>query len=248
MRTVVITGGSKGIGFSTALRCLQEGCRVVILARNAERLKQARDELLEQSGRSDEFILTRSVDLADTSLFRRTISSLPWLGDGIDGLVNNAAVETLSRIEDFREEDMELTWRVNMLAPVVAIQECLPALEKRQGAVVNVSSVADIKYAELYSIYAGSKSFLNTFSRHVAKEIGFQGVRINVVSPGGVDTPLMEEIESKHFTPDHVRATLRRIPIEQRWGQPSEIANVIWFALFGPRYLHGADLRIDGGM
>ena len=247
MRTILITGGSKGLGYAEALRALNEGCRVVLLARAEAGLSEARERLI-GSGAGVGCIQTAAVDIGDIPALTRCVGSLPWLDEGLDGLVNNAAAEILHKVEGFPVSDIEQTFRVNCLAPIVLIQLCLPALKKARGSVVNVGSISDYHAAPLYSVYGGSKAFLNAFTQHAAKELGFEGVRINVVSPGGTDTPLMDEIAAKHFTPEDIRKVCSTIPIEQRWGRPEEIADAVWFALFGPRYLHGADLRIHGGL
>lgn len=247
MKTILITGGSKGIGFAVAARVLREGHRVILLARDARGLDEATTKLI-AGGTSATKIHTAAVDVGNIAALKDCVAGLPWLVEGLDGLVNNAAAEILHRVEDFPLADMELLFRVNCLAPIVLIQLCLPTLKQARGSVVNIGSVSDVQPAPLYSVYGGTKAFLNAFTKHAAKELGFEGVRINTVSPGGTDTPLMEAIAAKHFSKDEIEKVCSTIPMEQRWGSPDEIADAVWFALFGPRYLHGADLRIDGGI
>jgi len=247
MKTILITGGSNGIGYAVADKALREGCRVILLAREPRGLAAARETLI-GSGAPAERISTAAVDIGDTGALRRCVAELPWVGDGLDGLVNNAAVETLHLVEDFPEKAIERIFRVNCLAPIVLIQLCLPALKRCGGSIVNVSSVADQRRGARYSVYAASKGFLNVFSKQAAVELGYQGVRINLVSPGGVDTPLMAEVTAQYFKPGDTARVHASIPMEQRWARAEEIADTIWFALSGPRYLHGADLRIDGAM
>ena len=132
-------------------------------------------------------------------------------------LVNVAAIEILKPFTDFTRQDLDLTWRINMLAPILMTQACYPFLKIAQGSVVNISSTADTAYCRLYSVYGASKAFLNSLSRHAAREFGFDGVRINTISPGGVDTPLMREVlESGVFDPDETHREMQQIPIEQR--------------------------------
>jgi NAD(P)-dependent dehydrogenase (short-subunit alcohol dehydrogenase family) len=247
MKTVLITGGSKGIGYAVAARILREGCRAILLARDPRGLDEARTKL-RAVGAIEANIHAVAVDVGDIAALQACVAQLPWLEEGLDGLVNNAAAEILHRVEGFPLADIETTFRVNCLAPIVLIQLCLPALKKARGSIVNVGSISDFHGAPLYAVYGGSKAFLNAFTSHAAKELGFAGVRINTVSPGGTDTPLMDYIAAKHFTPEEIRKTCASIPIEQRWGRPDEIADAVWFTLFGPRYLHGADVRIHGGL
>ncbi len=247
MKTILITGGSKGIGFSMARKCLQEGCRVILLARDLKGLEKAKQELI-SLGFDSERIFINVADMEKVRELKKMIEQLPWVQEGLDGLVNNAAIEILGKTESFEIDDMERMIRVNAIAPVVMIQSCWKALVQKKGSVVNVGSIADQRFHEIYGIYGASKGFLRTFTKHVAQELGFQGVKINLVSPGGTQTPLLDEIAAKHFKASDIESTLKTIPMEQRWGTSDEIAEAIWFALSGPRYFHGDDIRIHGGV
>jgi NAD(P)-dependent dehydrogenase (short-subunit alcohol dehydrogenase family) len=247
MKTILITGGSKGIGFAVAARVLREGHRVILLARNASCLEEARTKLM-AAGASTAQIHLAAVDVGDIAALKACVEKLPWLNEGLDGLVNNAAAEILHRVDDFPLEDIDRLYRVNCLVPIVLIQLCLTALKKVHGSIVNIGSISDNRVAPLYSVYGSTKAFLNAFTKHAATELGLHGVRINLVSPGGIDTPLMDAIAAKHFSPEEIRKVCSTIPMEQRWGRPDEVADTVWFALFGPRYLHGADIRLHGGL
>ncbi len=246
-RTILITGASRGIGFGIARLTLQRGMRVILLAHREDELKSAAKTLVDE-GFSSADIDIEVLDLADSDAIVRRVPSLPSLQSGLFGLVNNAAVEILKPFNELSRQDLDLMWRVNMLAPILMTQACYPFLKTSKGSIVNIGSTADTGYYRLYSVYGASKAFLNSLSCHAAREFGFDGVRINVVSPGGVDTPLMREvIESGVFDSEEIRQTLQQIPIEQRWATIEEIAQTVLFALEGVRYLHGSDLRVHGG-
>lgn len=247
MKTILITGGSKGIGFSTAEKCLNEGCRVILIARDLQGLEKAKQQLMSKGAAVDRIRLY-ACDMGDLEQIPQMIQSIDWIREGLHGLVNNAAIEILGKTKDFSLKEMEKMIRVNCFAPVVMIQACWEALVRVKGSVVNIGSVADERYHEIYGIYGGSKGFLRVFTKHLAQELGFQGVKVNLVSPGGIQTPLMDEIALKHFNASDIEATLKTIPMEQRWGHSHEVAEAIWFALFGSRYFHGDDIRIHGGI
>lgn len=247
-RTVLITGGSKGIGFATAKRCLAEGCRVILIARGYEGLANAREKLVELGHDADR-IAIQTADLEHPEASSEWISQLPWLEEGLWGLVANAAVETLRKVTEFTLDDIMRMVKVNIVSPVLQIQACYPHLLKAKGNIVYVGSIADFKREATYSVYAGTKAFMKSFVGHAGQEFGFDGVRINVVSPGATETELMIQMRDieKVWSEEHIRKFLSSVPMEQRNAAPAEIADAIWFALAGPRYFHGEDLRIYGG-
>jgi NAD(P)-dependent dehydrogenase (short-subunit alcohol dehydrogenase family) len=246
-QSVLITGAASGIGWATAKLLASKGYRIILLDRNAPLMKSARDELMQRGGTTEDIDLVE-LDLGDIARLESWADNYPFPGAGLFGLINNAAIENLKPMVDLSVQDLDAMWRINMLAPVVLARKCLPHLKRCQGSIVNVGSIADRAYSRLYSGYGASKAFLNSFFKHAAKEIGFEGVRVNSVSPGSVDTPLMDDVLARGlFDPKDVTAEVAGIPLEQRLARPEEIAQTILFALTGPRYLHGADLRIHGG-
>ena len=244
-RTVLVTGSGRGIGRAVVLKCLEEDCHVIGVDCDDERQQQTR-RLALAAGHAESSIDLHRLDLADGQAVLAEVPRWPALQGGLFGLVNNAAIQILKSIFSYSVAEMDRTWQVNMRGPLLMMQACYPFLQKARGSIVNIGSVADTGYHARYALYGGSKAFLHHASRHVARDCGFQGVRINVVSPGGTETPLMAEIE-KLFDPREIEATKKAIPIEQRWARAEEIAETVWFALSGPRYLHGADLRVHGG-
>ena len=244
---VLITGGSQGIGFATAELLLERGYRVVLLARGEQGLAAAASALA-QAGHPAADIGVASIDMGNTAALTAVVPGLAMLQDGLFGLVNNAAVETLKPVVDYSLNEMEAMWRVNMLAPIMMIRLCHPFLKMAGGSIVNVSSISDRDHHQSYSVYGASKAFLNAFSRHAAKELGCDGIRINLVSPGAVDTPLLQSfIDNGFFSAEAIEHYKKLIPVEQRFSTPREVAETIYFALTGPRHLHGADLRLHGG-
>lgn len=246
-KTVLITGGSKGIGHATTELLLEQGFRVIVLARDEERLKQVRDDFV-AAGHDKQDIEVHAMDMANVELIDSVISQFKLLQEGLFGLVSNAAIEILKPAMDFSLEELEQTWRINILGPIRMMQACYPFLKKAQGSIVHIGSVSDFDRDADYSVYGGSKAFMKGFVGHAAQEMGPDGVRINIVSPGATDTPLMQHFINKGQWPqEEIDQFKKTIPIEQRFATSREIAEAVLFALTGPRFFHGEDIRIYGG-
>ena len=186
-------------------------------------------------------------ELSELSYIIKVVQS-KLVQEGLFGLVNNATYQILRPLEEFQLEDIEDSLRVNVIAPILMIQACLPFLKKGKGSIVNIGSISDKGAGRRYSVYGGTKAFIKAFSRHVCKEIGVDGVRINTVRPGCTDTPAFASLpERDSVTKEEVARTVASIPMEQRLGRPEEIADVVYFVLTGPAYLHGEDVCVDGG-
>jgi meso-butanediol dehydrogenase / (S,S)-butanediol dehydrogenase / diacetyl reductase len=245
-RRIIVTGAARGIGRAIAGRLLKSGCQVLFIDRDGERLAACAAEF-ERAYPGQ--VSSHGMDLAVADAVLKDFANHPWCQEGLDGLVNNAAVEVLKPLAEFSLEEIEQTWRVNMRAPLLMTKVCLPALTRNKGAIVNLSSCAVRRPAPRYALYASSKAFLDCYTRHVASELGPCGVRINNISPGGIQTELMDEtIVALGISPENIKATTDLIPLEQRWGRPEEVAECVAFALFGPRYLHGETICLDGAI
>ncbi len=245
---ILIAGGASGIGLATAELFAEKGCRLILLDRNQAALEKARSKLASR-GAAKSQVETVCFDLSHVDRIHTLIPTLRSLRGGLAGLVYCAAVQCLKPLTTFSLPELQTTWRVNMMAPIVMIQACHAYLKRAKGTVVLIGSVADDAYTARYSLYGSSKSFLRTFTKHASRELGFDGIRINIVSPGATQTPMMQAvIDDGIFSEKVIRDFKKTIPIEQRLARPREIAEAVFFALAGPRYLHGSDIRIDGGI
>lgn len=248
-KTLLLTGGSQGIGRATVEFFLHQGWRAVFVARGESGIRECLDGLAAQ-GFGEDVVRGIPLDVSDLDAVEAFPSVCPFLEDGLDALVLNAFYQKTQPVADFTREELDKHWRINNLSPILLIQSCLEALKKQRGAVVYVGSVSDERASPGYAAYGASKAYMLAFVRHAATELGPLGVRINVVSPGCVDTPALQ-IAIDALGEDGqaaAEALCQRIPLDQRWAAPSEIAEAIWFAVTGPRYFHGRDLRVDGGI
>jgi NAD(P)-dependent dehydrogenase (short-subunit alcohol dehydrogenase family) len=236
----IVTGGSKGIGKATVRMLLARGHQVWTCAREAASLDELREQL---SPEERPRLFTERLDLGDIAAVKVAFEQSVFLQDGLDGLVCNAAYQSLGHAMEQAEEAIDTTYRINILSPILTMQACYPALKERRGAMVYVGSVADSRYHAGFSIYGASKAFMNSFVKHACKDTGPDGVRINVVSPGATATPMMEaSLEKVKDTRFIEEIGLRRM------ASPEEVAETVVFALENGSYLHGADLRVHGGI
>lgn len=235
-KKALVTGGNSGIGYATARLLRAHGYEVTITGRSQDRLEKAAVEL---------GVRGVVADAGNVEDIRRVAED--YLGDGLDLLVNNAAIARSLPLGECTSADFDEIFHVNVRGPLLYVQALLPALVKRQGSVVCVSSVIVDKAAPNTSLYAASKGALDALVRSLAKELSDKKVRVNAVAPGAVDTPIFGKMG---FSPEERDALRKRqesnIPMG-RYGHPEEVAKVI-VAMAEATYVTGAIWRVDGGV
>ncbi len=160
---------------------------------------------------------------------------------GLDVLVNNAGIMRVAPLIELRIDDWELLQRVNATSVVLGIQAAAPAMMRRGGgSIVNVASTAAHRGAEGYAAYAASKAAVLAVTRAAALELAPHGIRVNAISPGGVDTPMNDD--------EPPGGTSAAAPLGRR-ARPEEISPlVVYLASNASSYVTGADFLIDGGV
>jgi len=235
-KNALITGGNSGIGFATAKLLREKGYAVTICGRNKERVDKASSEL-NVTG-----IVADMANLDDiTSLSNKFIET------GLDVLVNNAAVAKFIPIEANTEEDFDEFFKTNIRGPLALIQALLPALKIKKGSITTVSSAVTNNGLPNASIYAATKGAVDAFTKSLALELAPQNVRINAVSPGAIDTPIITKLglsEEQIIAIKEHQETL--IPMH-RFGRPEEVAQVI-LAQLESTYVTGSIWSVDGGV
>ena len=244
-RVAIVTGGSRGIGKAIVQALSEEGLQVVVNYRaNAREAQQGVERLNAAGGRT----LAVQADVGDPDDARRLVeATLSKLGR-VDVLVNNAGVHVPGvRVADTRPQDWDHILRVNLTAPFRLIQAVLPAMQKQGGGhIINLSSNVTQRLPALFGAYAVSKVGIEALTRILAKEEGVNGIRVNAIAPGPINTDMLGE-SLQTMGPERAQAFIRSVPLG-RMGEPAEIAAVARF-LVSPAasYLTGQTLYVNGG-
>lgn len=228
MKTVLITGGVRGIGKSIALAFLKKGYRVcVTYSKDEENAKLAKESGLE-------------VYKADVSLEKDVVALFGEIGR-VDVLVNNAGVSLIKQIQDVSFEEYNNLMSVNVGGVFLCTREAAKGMiDRQEGLIVNISSVWGEVGGSCESVYSASKAALIGFTKALAKELGWSGVRVNCISPGVIDTPM-----NAHFSKEEILSLKEEIPMG-RIGSGEDVAKAVLY-LEENDYVTGIDLPVNGG-
>jgi NAD(P)-dependent dehydrogenase (short-subunit alcohol dehydrogenase family) len=239
LKTAIVTGAARGIGLAITRRFLKQGYRVVMLDIDAPTLHRSFDELASDSA------LTLVCDVSDPQAVDAAITRVASGLGSIDALVNNAGIATFCRFEDTSHEDWANILATNLSGAFYCSQACLPYLlaSGHGGSIVNITSISGLKASTLRTAYGTSKAALAHLTFQMAAELGDQGIRVNAVAPGPVDTAMAKKVHTPEIRADYHQA----IPLN-RYGTEEEIASVVVF-LCGPEsaYINGQEIAVDGG-
>ena len=239
-RVAIITGGTAGIGAATAIKFAQEGAKVVLWARNAERGK-AFIETMKAQGLEAEF------EAVDSSNYEAVCEAAKRVNDKygkIDILINNAGITNDSTLKKMTVEQWQQVIDINLSGSFYCIKAITPyMLEKRYGRIVNASSVVALYGNFGQTNYVATKAGLIGMTKTLARELGKKGITVNAVAPGFIETDMVAKM------PENVLDGMRaKVPVG-RLGQPEEIASAYLFlASEEAAYINGATLSVDGGM
>ena len=228
MKTVLVTGGVRGIGKSIADAFKKKGYRVCVT--------YSKDEENATLAREDGF----EVYKADVSVEADVRGLFQKVGK-VDVLVNNAGVSLIKQIQDVTYEEFNRLMSINVGGAFLCAREAAKGMIDRQaGLIVNVSSVWGEVGGSCESVYSASKAALIGFTKALAKELGWSGIRVNCVSPGVIETPM-----NAHFSKEELDAMKEEIPMG-RLGQGEDVAKAVLY-LEENDYVTGIDLPINGG-
>lgn len=239
-KVAIITGGTSGIGAGTAEKLVAEGAVVALFGRNAERGNEIANKINSIFGMNKcEFF---KCDVSSQAEVKNTVELVGNKFSHIDILFNNAGVMLPSmEIERMPVDDWKTTLDINITGMFLVTRYVKPYLLKSRGVIINNASIAGLQYyaAGRSYAYSASKAAVIQFSHQMAKNYGEEGIRVNCICPGIIDTPILGDRDRKIYA--------ERIPLGYV-GQPSDVANVVAFLVSeAASYITGAVLPIDGG-
>jgi 3-oxoacyl-[acyl-carrier protein] reductase len=233
MRKILITGASSQIGTAIAQKVVAEGDQVIL---QCFRNQTACLPLKERIGEDCTLV---SVDFSDRAALEQFCARL---GE-VDTVINAAAVTATGLFPALADDDIQRMLAVNILATIGICRAVIPAMvHRRAGCIVSVSSVAATRGNRGQSVYAGTKGFIESFTRAMAAEYGSRGIRVNCVAPGPIEAGSLRELLS--LAPEEVKQSVAG----NRLGTPGDVASAVAF-LCDPAagFITGQTLHVDGG-
>jgi 3-oxoacyl-[acyl-carrier protein] reductase len=239
-RVAIVTGGSGGIGRAVSSRLADDGMRVVVhYAGNADAANEVVDEIAGSGGEA----VALAADIGDEGDVAALFDETERAFGGIDVLVNTAGIMLLAPLSEFSLDDFDRTIRTNLRGTFLVNQQCVRRV-RSGGAIINFSSSVVKLALETYSAYAASKGGVEAMTLIMAKELRGRNVTSNTVAPGPVETPLFREGK-----PQEVIDHMSQMPlVEQRLGQPDDIAEVVSFLAGPARWIDGQTIYVNGGV
>lgn len=236
-KTILVVGGSRGIGRATAIQCANMGGTIVDLARNPKTLQSAIDNM---DGEGHKFF---SVDITDSEAVKAILPELPV----VDGVVLCAGIGAMKPFLFCSREDYDRVFNLNFFSTIDLLRLLVKKKKLNKGAsVVFVSSIGGVyNYTEGNSIYGASKAAINSTMKFCAIEFAPKKIRVNSVNPGMINT---EFNNPDILTEEQLKSDIEKYPL-RRFGEPEDVANAIIYLLSdASSWVTGTSLIVDGGI
>jgi len=240
-RRILITGGGSGIGLETAALFVAEGARVSVLDRDAAALHAMRARLPD--------VQAFEADVTDEGAIQAGVEKAAAAMGGLDGLANVAGIATRKTFDETTLDIMKSTIAVNLLGPFVVAKAVVPHLRRAGGGtIVNVASGIALRPTPGKVAYGASKGGLIVMTKAMAVDLAADNIRVNVVCPGIIDTPMVANAaDGVSYTAEQVRALMDRRLI-RRYGQAGEVADAMLYLTSDmSSYVTATVLAVDGG-
>jgi NAD(P)-dependent dehydrogenase (short-subunit alcohol dehydrogenase family) len=240
-KVALVTGGNSGIGFAIAQRFVEEGAYVFITGRRQTELDKAKDEI----GRN---VMTVQGDVTVSADLDRLFQTIANEKGKIDVVVANSGLVDPQEFGQITEESFDRTFDLNARGTLFTAQRALPLMNDG-GSIILVGSIAAYTGIDGYTTYSATKAALRSYARTWTKELKDRGIRVNNLSPGPIDTPIMDSQADSKEGADAIRAAFASVIPLGRMGRPEEVAAAALFlASDESSFCAGMDLSVDGGM
>lgn len=240
-KNALVTGGSKGIGKSIALKLAEDGYDIAFTYSSDE---NAAHDTLEELNKLGSNALSIKKDMSIEEDVKEAIKEIEEKLGTVDVLVNNAGITRDGLLMKMKTEDFDRVIEVNLRSVFLTTREVIrPMMKKRYGKIINVSSVVGIMGNAGQANYAASKAGVIGFTKSIAKEFASRGIRANAIAPGFVETDMTKVLKE-----DVKEEMLKNIPLGY-FAKPEDVANLVSFlASEKSDYITGQVIQIDGGM
>lgn len=238
MKTVIVTGGSRGIGAAIVKELAKESYQIVLDYNHSEEAaKQIQQELKEQGIHIEIF----KADVSKREEVKKLIAFTLKKFKKIDVLINNAGIANEKQFQEITDEDFNRVIQVNLYSVFCTIQEVLPnMISNKNGCIINISSVYGTNGGSCAAIYAASKAGIDGITKSLAKELGLSNIRVNSIAPGFMNTDM-----NRYLTKEEKKEIEEEIAIP-KMGEGIDVAKCIKW-LIGDEYTTGQVIKIDGG-
>lgn len=239
-QVAVVTGGGSGLGRAMAEKFADNGAQVVILGRHEDTLKEVAD--------NHDGISYVVADLTSDDDIQKVADYVEKHFDQLNILVNNAGWCPVQPLADMTIADYDRAFNVDVRGVVALTIALLPMIRKAKGNIINISSIATQHQGPGFSMYAGAKAAIENMSKSWANKLAPEGVRVNIISPGAIDTGIWYKTDmDKEHEDQNKQGAVSMTPLG-RIGKPEDIANMaLYLASDKGNFITGANYLVDGG-
>lgn len=241
-RTALVTGASAGIGHDAALTLAEAGARVLLVARNLERLEAVRREIVSSGGQA----ATHAFDVSDPASIASLVEDVSRFGPMPDILVNNAGTIDRSPLGQIEHVEWQRVVALNLTAPFLLAQALAPSMrERRWGRIVNIASILALQGKPNAHSYVATKHAVAGITKSMAAELGGQGICVNALCPGYIRTEINIVLQQDEVFNEKLKA---RNPL-QRWGTVEDLRGpLLMLCSQASSFVNGHLMVVDGGM
>ena len=238
-KVAVVTGGTRGIGFATVKKFLENEAKVVLLGSKQETVEKAIKELKQINSSYD--VIGFYPDLSSKEEMNEVFKKVKEIYGHIDILINNAGISSKTKIEDYTDEEYEKITNLNIKSVFNCSKQIILYLKETKGVILNTSSMVSIYGQPSGVMYPTTKFAVNGITKSLARELAPYGIRVNAVAPGIINTDMVAKLPKEMIEP-----LIKTIPFG-RIGEPEDIANAFLFLSSNlSSYITGVILSVDG--